>query len=42
MTKEELKVWYERRRKTCYHKSKKDYDRNKEKQRLEDESKKYL
>jgi hypothetical protein len=27
MPQEELKVWYERRRKTCYHKSKKDYVR---------------
>jgi hypothetical protein len=28
MTEEELKVWYAKRKKTCYHKSKKSYDRN--------------
>lgn len=31
MSPEELRVWYDRRRKTSYHKSKRDYDRNKEK-----------
>jgi hypothetical protein len=28
MTEEELKTWYAKRKKTCYHKSKKSYDRN--------------
>ena len=27
MSKEELQVWYAKRKKTSYHKSKKDYDR---------------
>ena len=36
MSEEELRTWHDRRRKTSYHKSKKDYDRKKLKKENED------